>query len=109
MSSLLCSPDAAPAPRPQHTMLHWGPFNLKAGTKVLWSSENENLYGDTINLPCSGGGTLDAIVILDTSSNLGQSPRGEEAEEAGTGKGWNTSGIGRLLSNSRSKIGRAHV
>jgi hypothetical protein len=82
-------------------MLHWGPFSLKAGTRVLWSSEDENLYGDIINLPCAGVGILDAVVILDTSSNLNNSPRTDEADEreiATSGKGWNPSGIGRLLS-----------
>lgn len=78
-------------------MLHWGPFNLRAGTKAQWSSENENLYGDIINLPCSGGSTVDAIVIFD-ASNSNHSPRGEEDDLGhSNGKGWNTGGIGRLL------------
>jgi hypothetical protein len=81
-------------------MLHWGPFSLQAGSKVFWSSEDENLYGDTINLPCCGGSTLDAIVIFDTS-NVNHSPRLDETDprpSSANKTGWtNSGGIGRLL------------
>ena len=86
-------------------MLHWGPFQLKSGRNILWSSEYENLYGDVINIPCSGGHLVDAIVILD-ASNSTSSPRsgGNEEDHTINNKGWNqnSSGLGRFLSTSQT-------
>mmetsp|Transcript_9487 Transcript_9487/g.14286 ORF Transcript_9487/g.14286 Transcript_9487/m.14286 type:complete len:451 (-) Transcript_9487:279-1631(-) len=80
--------------RPKETLLHWGPFNLPRGMKCQWSSVDENLFGNTACLPCSSGGLVDAIVVLDSSSGL-PSPRFEGTSESRSSREW-----GRFLSIS---------
>lgn len=93
--------------RPQNTMLHWGPFSLKSGKKTLWSSEYENLYGDVVNLPCTGGNLIDAVVILDTS-NPTATPRAVEYEDNEVNnKGWNLQNNNSNNNNNNSNsLGR---
>lgn len=87
-------------------MLHWGPFSLKSGKKTLWSSEYENLYGDVVNLPCTGGNLVDAVVILDTS-NPTATPRAVEYEyNEVNNKGWNLQNNNSNNNNNSNSLGR---
>ena len=46
----------------------WGPFDLKSGSNMRWSSKDENIFADEISLPGYNVRTMqdayDVVVIL---------------------------------------------